>query len=338
MKQKLVALGLVLGVCAAVFATLYQSPVAAARNSSGTHSLPAGNPVVSGSSISSTWANNTISDLSTEITNSLDRNGRGAMLAALKLYAGTVSAPGLSFSAETTSGLYRAGAGDIRASVSSTDTLKLTSTAVLPLVQTQLPAGTVGAPSLAFSADTGVGLYRAGSADVRAAVAGADVMKLGTGAVTFPANTQFGAVASPTMTIIGNATTPRIVGGGSSSGISIYGNPGGTGTNGTIVFRNNQTDGNARVTIDTDSANYTLTTTGIVSTPGIAITSSLYIGSGLTNIGGQAGATVASGVGCFCQSPGGYPTQCQVTGTSLTFQASHGMPNQPWFYVCFRGS
>ena len=35
----------------------------AARNSAGTYSLPVGNPVTSGTTITSTWANSTITDL-----------------------------------------------------------------------------------------------------------------------------------------------------------------------------------------------------------------------------------------------------------------------------------
>jgi len=100
------------------------------RNSSGTYSLPGGNPVVTGTTISSTWGNTTLSDIATELTNSLDRSGRGAMLASLQLFAGTVSSPGLNFSLESTSGLYRAGAGDVRFSLLGSDLVKLTAALV----------------------------------------------------------------------------------------------------------------------------------------------------------------------------------------------------------------
>ena len=80
-----------------------------ARNSGGTYSLPAGNPVVTGTTISSTTHNNTLADIATEITNSLDRSGKGGMLAPLALPNGTNSAPSLAFSTETNTGLYRAG-------------------------------------------------------------------------------------------------------------------------------------------------------------------------------------------------------------------------------------
>lgn len=46
------------------------------RNGSGTYNLPAGNPVVTGTTISSTWANNTLSDIATALTGSLAADGQ----------------------------------------------------------------------------------------------------------------------------------------------------------------------------------------------------------------------------------------------------------------------
>jgi len=95
------------------------------RAADGTYSLPAGNPVVTLTVISSSWANSTLSDLSTAMTGSLARNGDGGMLAGLALFDGLIGAPGLTWGTESTSGLYRAGAGDFRWSVSAADVLKL---------------------------------------------------------------------------------------------------------------------------------------------------------------------------------------------------------------------
>lgn len=81
------------------------------RSAAGVYTLPAGNPVVTLTVIATSWANPTFTDIATEITNSLDRGGRGAMTAALKLFDGTVSIPGLSFSSEPSLGLYRESAG-----------------------------------------------------------------------------------------------------------------------------------------------------------------------------------------------------------------------------------
>ena len=46
------------------------------RNGSGTYSLPAGNPVVTGTTISSTWANNTLTDIANALTGSLSADGQ----------------------------------------------------------------------------------------------------------------------------------------------------------------------------------------------------------------------------------------------------------------------
>jgi len=45
-------------------------------NGSGTYSLPAGNPVTTGTTISSTWANSTLSDIASALTNCVTRDGQ----------------------------------------------------------------------------------------------------------------------------------------------------------------------------------------------------------------------------------------------------------------------
>jgi hypothetical protein len=49
------------------------------RNGSGTYSLPAGNPVVTGTIISSTWANNTLTDIASALTASIASDGQTPM-------------------------------------------------------------------------------------------------------------------------------------------------------------------------------------------------------------------------------------------------------------------
>lgn len=55
------------------------------RNGSGVFSLAAGNPVSTGSTISSTWANNTLSDIATQLTNSVAADGQTTMSGNLKM-------------------------------------------------------------------------------------------------------------------------------------------------------------------------------------------------------------------------------------------------------------
>jgi hypothetical protein len=113
MRSLLGFLGFVAGVALGV-ALSFAVPSEAARNASGTYSLPSGNPVTPGTTITSSWANATLGDMASELTNSLDRQGRGAMLAPLQLASGSVGAPALTFASQTNSGLYRAGASDVR--------------------------------------------------------------------------------------------------------------------------------------------------------------------------------------------------------------------------------
>lgn len=100
------------------------------RNSSGTYTLPTGNPVVSGTVITSTWANDTMGDIASALTDSLSRSGKGGMSAAFRSVDGTVSVPGISFNNETTTGFYRAAAGDVRLSVLGADILAATASGV----------------------------------------------------------------------------------------------------------------------------------------------------------------------------------------------------------------
>jgi hypothetical protein len=79
-----------------------------ARNATGTYSLVAGNPVVTGTTITSSWANVTLPDIATALTDSLSRSGKGGMLAALKGTLGSAALPAYSFTAYPDQGLYGA--------------------------------------------------------------------------------------------------------------------------------------------------------------------------------------------------------------------------------------
>jgi|19_taG_2_1085344.scaffolds.fasta_scaffold00082_16 hypothetical protein len=102
------------------------------RDTSGNYSLPLAN-VITGTTISSTWANTTLTDLKTEMTDSMSRSGKGGMLSSAQLKAddGTVSLPGIVFGNETASGLYRAGASDVRLAINGAPNLRFTSTNIL---------------------------------------------------------------------------------------------------------------------------------------------------------------------------------------------------------------
>ncbi len=98
------------------------------RNARGTMSLFAGNPVSSGNTISSSLHNSTMSDIATEMTDSLNRSGKGAMLAPLELADGSVASPALSFDTDTDCGVYRIGANNLGIAVNGAKVVDVATT------------------------------------------------------------------------------------------------------------------------------------------------------------------------------------------------------------------
>lgn len=76
------------------------------RNAAGVYSLPEP-PVVADTTILSAGENSTRDDIATELTNSLDRNGRGGMLAPFRISDGLLATPGLAFTNDVDNGFYR---------------------------------------------------------------------------------------------------------------------------------------------------------------------------------------------------------------------------------------
>lgn len=233
------------------------------RNSSGVYSLyTPGNPVVPGTVIASTWANNTLTDIATALTDSLSRNGDGAMLAPLRLTNGVIGAPALSFSTETTSGLYRAAAGDFRYSVGGVDILGVTNAGIsvtgtfTPSGAIRAADGTVSLPGIAFSSDTDSGIYRIGANNVGIAVNGAKVLDVATtGLSVTGALAATGAVSGASAAITGAVTAASEVLGSATGGNQ------GTGTiNATALYDDgvqitNQTGANPSASIGLSAVN-----------------------------------------------------------------------------------
>lgn len=61
------------------------------RNGSGTYTLPAGNPVVTGTTISSSWANTTLTDIANSLTGSLASDGQTTATGNLKMGANRIT-------------------------------------------------------------------------------------------------------------------------------------------------------------------------------------------------------------------------------------------------------
>lgn len=113
----------------------------ASRNSSGTMAAING-PYVAGTVISAATVNARLADIETEITDSLDRSGKGGMLAPIRTTDGTAPAPSHSFTSETGTGLYRIGSGNPALAIGGVKYVEWNSTSGGP-VETKTIAGSV---------------------------------------------------------------------------------------------------------------------------------------------------------------------------------------------------
>jgi len=104
------------------------------RDGSGTYTLPAGvNPVVAGTVIDVLWANPTLGDVATALTDSLSRTGSGGMLAPFLNSDGAIGAPGISWVNEPTMGIYRPNANEMRFVTAGVDQVRTVVDANNPL-------------------------------------------------------------------------------------------------------------------------------------------------------------------------------------------------------------
>lgn len=194
------------------------------RNSSGTYGLPAGNPVVGGTTIATTWANSTLGDLAAEMTDSLCRSGKGGMLAPLKVDPGTVAAPGVTWDVDPDSGLYRVGANSVGMGAGSTqiqrwETTGTTITGTLAVS---------GATTLSAALSGTSGVFTSGATVTTGVSNGAGITTTGNGTAG-GVNATGGATSGPGVSGTGGA--PNGYGGsfvGTGIGVGVEGQ-GGTG-------------------------------------------------------------------------------------------------------------
>lgn len=209
--------------------SLLALPALASRNTAGNYTLPLGNPVVSGTVITSTWANATMGDLKNEMTNSLSRDGYGGMRAPLKVPDGSSVLPSLTFTSDPNSGLYLAGGNDVRMSVASTDVFKYAPAGNTSYAALSCEKGAVVTNSTANGAGltttgngTGAGVVATGGATGNGLTAsggstsGYGVQGTGTG--------SFAGVRG-----VGGANSPGLLGAGTGSGAGVSATGGATG-------------------------------------------------------------------------------------------------------------
>lgn len=167
------------------------------RNIAGNYTLPpAYNPVVSGTVILTDWANTTLNDVAATLTNSLDRNGQGGMLAPLKGVDGTQAIPAFSFSAESGLGLYRAAAGKLSVVAGNTPLADFAAALVKLYSPTEVSVNSASAALTLTQAGAGPALTTTGAAALGSLTLTTDlaVVDGGTGASTaVGARTNLGA-------------------------------------------------------------------------------------------------------------------------------------------------
>jgi hypothetical protein len=89
----------------------------------------------------------------------------------LTIEDGTAAAPGLAFTSDLNTGLFRVGADQIAISTGGTSRLAVSTTAVSSTLAVDVPLGAVGTPSLTFTGDLNTGVFSPG-ADTIALVTG----------------------------------------------------------------------------------------------------------------------------------------------------------------------
>ncbi len=96
------------------------------RDNNGNYTLPAGNPVASGTTVTSAWANDTMNDLANEMSDSLSRQGKGGFTGPVSFISGDNNNPGIRWIDEGNTGFYRAATNDMRAVVAGADIARFT--------------------------------------------------------------------------------------------------------------------------------------------------------------------------------------------------------------------
>lgn len=96
-----------------------------AYNGSGVYVPPTGQPVVTGTVISSSVFNTLVTDIGNTFNNALPRDGQAGMTAQLKLVDGSTTAPGLTFNSEASTGFLRPSPGVLATTILGSEAMRV---------------------------------------------------------------------------------------------------------------------------------------------------------------------------------------------------------------------
>ncbi len=109
------------------------------RDSSGNYTLPPVNPVVPGTIIDVDWANPTMEDIAAQLNNVVTRDGVVGLIGPLPVTDGSAAAPGLTFTSEPSTGLFRPVPGSIGVTVLGTEVTRFLQDKVIFYVPIEIP-------------------------------------------------------------------------------------------------------------------------------------------------------------------------------------------------------
>jgi hypothetical protein len=166
--------------------------------------------------ISAQWANPSTVDIGNALTNSLDRNGKGGMLAQFNNAPGTVTLPGITWANELNSGFFLDSSGDWRSTINGVVTTRHLTQSTVPRGERQpfqvwdgatfySPMTTDGGATPQFKDLTSKGAFSVASGGVTVTAASATIAS---GGATIGGDSTVGGTLSVTGTISGYTYDP----------------------------------------------------------------------------------------------------------------------------------
>jgi len=127
----------------------------------------------------------------------------------LRIADGTEALPGLAFSGDSDSGMFRPGDDIIAFSTDGTERFRIDNSGVTIAVPTLFPDGSEGAPSISFSADTDTGIFRSDTDEIGFSADATTRFSISPTALTatVPIVAPVGSAGAPSYTFAGDTVT-----------------------------------------------------------------------------------------------------------------------------------